>query len=1355
MRQSAKLHEWCIALGLTLTLHLLVIVLALLPLGNYFFPFIAGAERGLAAGPADAAAGPGGEGAPPVSVASAGRWRPLSLTAPLAGGVAHPTPAPAGRPLTSLLPAEGEKLPSLARTIAAGPLRTPQFSARTIPPKPAREMWEEIADNAQEILTSDVVAEAVPAQTSRAELAAAEAAFLTLLRADILDGRLDMPFAEFIIQAEYYHLSHALLDRGLQPAFSLAEATERYRQELARVGAGLSGPLNAFSLVMVLQRYAEYKYYPGNGSGMLLDALFHNLNDCESGTKEVLAYLQDLYPELRLGSNRGLVPTTTGEVIGHMQVYLAADELTRGVLANDHGLVVETTRVGQDSVLPYRSGEIFPLEDFVFRYYPAVIVGTPLEALYQGDGEAADGLNIVGTSDHPLKMGYGGTATFLSEQLFDLDNIRTRKIENEFLTSSIPGCDPRIDPLDVDRSNIFSTLVGIEPNLRRSLVGHYLSGLAYRDNQVMPHWRAPWFVAGYRELAATLLSDGGGDFIQIDAEETLARAALAGHRDFLRHLRQGDQPPAGPYLGQGGRQCREPALLDEGLLRYLFAGPEEAGLFFLPAPGGDFSWPGFSAAILADCLRLPEGDGAARLLADLQAAAAESRLSLRGALWQQARQRGANGEEGAAADRLLADNSAALRAIFTGAAAPALSTPANPSTISAATAPSVAATAAVLAGRASAASDQGEASVAETVAELGRTGVNSGLIWDAFDFLGPQATAELLRLYAGRSDLRLTLPRAIQLALTVAQLAEERLVDGDAALALIDSLVDAEAGSDGDLQLAAYLGRARLQGLPPVELSAGLVTRLLRRPLYRHADLQLLLAYGLRREDAPMVFRPRLEAALASLPGPNDGAVPAGPFVELAELLQSLDAFQDSAGHHLLRRGLGASLVEDFGQAMATTAGASLDYGLLFNKLYLLALLPRQPAVAGSDKEGERLLAAYLDFAGSRPVGKAMLELVEASFSAEGLERALAATLAGQQAELSALLATADPLDTAVPLDTADHLAEAALPKLLGAANVASRLLDRLAPSRLTHPGGSSGSSGLSDQAAAVEAGRGYLEKLHRQLATSLTAALPATATTLATPAGEGDSGRFSAPFYRDPRLREAFSLLAGRVGNEWQEKIKFRKTRDLRTITDPSTIKVVEAGRQVTRQDMSLLTLALHPDNRPTDLRRAWEETLAVTAGHLARQPMPAELRDYLFAPHHPYLVENDFGFFYPPETVADFHNAAGWGGRNDILLTSYLHFRHLPEELPEWLLQTALGRSQFELDIIRKFAEQTFLPMILECTGDHDEMPAALFRAKWQSRKPFGEDIFPATLLLLRLGYLEVNSAGEIVPTPKLANR
>jgi hypothetical protein len=284
-----------------------------------------------------------------------------------------------------------------------------------------------------------------------------------------------------------------------------------------------------------------------------------------------------------------------------------------------------------------------------------------------------------------------------------------------------------------------------------------------------------------------------------------------------------------------------------------------------------------------------------------------------------------------------------------------------------------------------------------------------------------------------------------------------------------------------------------------------------------------------------------------------------------------------------------------------------------------------------------------------------------------------------------------------------------------------------------------------------------YLERLHRQIGEMGVFANRGGLTVQVAnqPVVPKDGGElFPADFYLDDRVRESFALLAFfREEKPTEQRLRFRKSQDLGKIKDPTKIRVIEAERTISRQDMSLLTLALNPANDPKAIRAAWEQTLAVTARHLALSPLDRPQQEYLFAPHYPYLLEDDLGFTFSPEMVEDLPNADQWGGRNDILLSSYLHFRNLPDKLPEWLLRAAKARSDLELKIVRKFEEQTFLPMILECDNDAREIPEALFRAKWSFRKPFGEDIFPGTLLLLRLGYLDITPEGSVIRTAKFA--
>lgn len=1310
VKKPAALREWLGAAALSLALHLTAMTVPV-PVQPHVPP------DSLPEGPS-----PAGQGA-------AGRVRPLGhetwegAAVPAgAGRAAVPyrphdrqgrTDSEATRNMPLFMPpglpkAGNSDFHSLVRATATAKLLPPAFGTDTIPPKPEKDMLQLMGENADEYLLGDVFRDAVPADPPAADdLALREAAFRAGLRRDIEDGRLDMPFSSFIIAAEYYQLGRALLEQGLQPAFSLDEAMARYEERRTRVAAGLPAEIDGFAAVMILQRYGENKFYPGNGSGMLLDSLFHNLNDCEAGTKEVLAYLDDIYPHLVLGSNRGLLRTTGGEFIGHMQVYLGPDAAARRIVDSERGVVIETTRVGRDSILPYLAGEVFPLEDFVARYYPELVAGTPLADLLAGPPGATPGetRRIVGTSDHPLKMSYGGSGALLTAQYYDLANIRTRRIENEFLRSSIPGCDPRIDPTRIDRTNLFSNFVAIDPKLRKNLIDHYLADLEYWDNQVMPQWRQPAILATYGDLAGSLLEEGGSGnregFFWVDGENTVGVESLASHRRFLQAMRERSSPD--PRLGTGRRDCRDRTLLDERLLEYLFAAPTGPGLFFLPELPADLSWMQVLADAADDCLAIPAHGPARSRLAALEEAAMAAGTSLRRELHRRAIARGL---ETAPQVDPLAKNLAAVAAILTGSEAgrdPAAS----------------------LAGRHSAGSSADEPSVRETAEEFGRTGIHGGLLWDLLDFLGAEETRGLLLAYARRADLRLSLRRAGAFVDTVSEI----LLDhgGSAAKEFLADL--GREAADPRLALAARLARARLAGEPPAAVSAIAMDFLRGLRSYRAEDLLDLLRYGLRRDDAAAFLRARLEAALATLPtwasrGGGEGAEPKA-FLELVELARTVDALTDLAARRLMAEGLTKSLLADFRRPPAPSGA---DFGVLFSKLSVLALL-RETCGGMELRAGEdQLLGQAVRFAAGQPPGKLMVGLLDRVFTPERYGEALSGLIGEQFAELARLRQT-----TAAGRGREE--VRERIKVLLGDANVLVRLvLQADDPTQAKAAGLMPELSG--DRAGSVAAR--YLERLHRGIAVLVTEK----------PGGDGYDGGL----YLDDRVREAMALLAFvQRDKQHDDRVKFRKIKDIRDIKDPSAIRVIEAERKITRQDMSLLTLALNEVNSPREIRRAWEDTIAVTDGHLALARRDEALAAYLFAPHFPYLRDNDLGFFFSPETVEDLHNADQWGGRNDILLSSYLHFKNLPERLPGWLLRAALARSEFERRIIDKFERESFLPMILECAADHETLPEGLFRAQWTIRRPFGEDIFPGTLLLLRMGYLAITPEGRLVFTSK----
>lgn len=1245
--------------------------------------------------------------------ARGGKDASISMDASIA-----PTPLPA---FVGLGADDGR---SLARKTPIPRLLPPDFSDATIPSKPEKSMWQTVSDTDADYLSGDIFQNVEPATYDRDVLLQAEAIFRAQVRDDILDGWLDMPFSDFIIPAEYFHLSRALLAKGLQPDFTLQDAFMRYRKRLARIGAQLAATIDGHSLVMILQRYAENKYYPGNGSGMLLDSLYHNLNDCEGGTKEILAYLDDLYPGMTIGSNRGLLKTNTGVLIGHMQAYIGPGPATENIIANDKGVVIETTRIGPDSVQAYRLGELHPLEDFVLRYYPDLGEGTPLSdrVRMQRRSSPTAGRDIVGSSNHPLKMGYGAPGALLSEKLYDLAGIRTHRIDNGFEKSTLAGCDPEIDPTRVTRANLFSNFVAIDKKLRRSLIRHYLADLQYWDNQLMPQWKEPDFIATYKDFTATLMAADGpsAGYLQVDAENAVPIESVWRHRSFIKALQADARPVKDPYLGTGEKICSAPAWLDEKVLSFLFHVPRKPGLFLLEAPGRDFSWERFLDAVVHDCLAIPANSGIQRQIEHLEAQALDRHSSFRMQLYQRGRLLGLSPNRG---HQPLLKASAALTAVFSGAVS-------NDAEI------------AVLKNRVSTASSPMQTSVHETVTEQGRTGIADGLLWDGFDFLGTEKMKALLLRYARRADLRLTVHRANGLVGALVQNMKNRGIAPELVWAFMQQFSD--ASRDENLRFSAFLARARLDGQTEAGISRLIADFLSARARFRLDAVTAWRSHGLSAEDALEILDRRIQRTLAALPRPGspemDAAASDRLFLELVELTRGVAAFEHRPGQVKLRSGMARSVMADgaFKDPLRSDRQPSFDPGLMFNKMYILANL--QAAVAKPlpwGQEGALFFDRTIRFGAFEPVGKILATLLPAVFSKAEFEKNLLRVVARQFDALARL-----DVRGASRAHAVDQVKN-----ILGDGNLIFCLLTQAQDDLIEQVVALAPVTSLNDRV--VKAGR-YLEKLHALIAKwGVTHGAGSII-----PESSAEKSFFPADFYLDDRVRTSFALLAHvKRAKKDHRPLKFVKIKDLRSIKDPSKIKVIAADRKITRQDMSLLTLALNPTNAPDAIRQAWHDTLDVAGKHLALNPTERNFRQYLFEPHHPYLTVNDRGFFYSPEMVADIHNADQWGGRNDILLSSYLHFRNLPEHLPEWLLRTAMARSGFERQLIQKFEAQSFLPMILECTQDHKQLPAPLVKAKWAVRKPYGEDIFPATLLLLRMGYMDITTDGELVLTSKYA--
>ncbi len=1140
---------------------------------------------------------------------------------------------------------------------------------------------------------------------------------MNTVRNDLLDGHFDMKFSTFIITAEYFQLSKALIKRGLQPSFSLEEAFEKYSARLAKIRTNLPSELDAYSLIMILQRYAENKFYPENGSGLLLESLFHNLNDCEGGTKEILAYLNDIYPDTKSGSNRGMIRTTNGKVIGHMQAYLYSGGTADRIVANQEGITVETTRVTSDSILPYSTGDRFPLEDFIYRYYPAVVEGTPFaKKLIPTEKPPTDRGNyreIVGTSNHPLKMGYEVSSTILTAQYYDLENIRTQKIQNEFIRSKVPLCDPMVDPLQVNFANVFSNFVAIDPKLRKNMMGHYLASMQYWDNEVMPQWQEPPFIITYDDLANTLLDKNAisAPFIRIDAETTISKDRLEAHTGLLKYLASANKPQeATRYITTGGQKCEKRVLLSTDLLTYLFSSPKTPGLFFLPELD-DFPWTLLPEVILDDCLALTGVSSENESLNLLTSEAKKQDLSFRNILLQRAIGRDPTPHQNT---QPITDRISALESLFSAEPFADLKT--------------------IFTNRHSEPGTHGDASVAESIAEAGRTGINGGLVHDLYDFTGAKNLLSATVQYAKREDLQLSLPRALSFINSIFHLLEDDESTTRMGIELLEQL-SAQTVAE-PIRIASIFIRAQSLGQSPAELSKHLFALMRNRVPFDSDLIFTLLNYGLQREDAIQLVRLRTDEILESISSLTPSATATSSsslFINLFELIRSVHFFKDSPTQEFIASSLGKTLIADFSN------DSSPDYSTIFNRLYTLAFLLEDTSLPSFHFKDGEFLGKYIRFAGRNSTGKAMPSLVKRTYQHDSFIHALTSIIEKQNRQIRSISTKTTPSDEDL----------ITIKNIIGDGNVIAYILSQTDVSAMGFMPNQARSPSGGDQNG-VEFW--YLNNLHRNLARIDFPAIESGSgsnNTAPSPTERKESPytNFAKDFYTDDRVRESLSLLAYFNPPVAEDRVlKFRKIKDIRSIKDLVNVKFTESSRKVTRQDMSLLTLTLNAANTPREIRDAWEKTLAVAGKHIDMD-LDQKQKQYLFAPHYPYLTENNSGFIYSPEKVQDLHNADQWGGRNDILLSSYLHFKNITDPLPDWLLRAAWKRSAAEQKIIQRLEQNSFLPMILECESDQEELPKGLFNAKWKIRKPYGEDIFPATLLLLRLGYLDISPEGEFL--------
>ncbi|MFC1691577.1 hypothetical protein ACFL0W_05350 [Nanoarchaeota archaeon] len=282
----------------------------------------------------------------------------------------------------------------------------------------------------------DVIYDSVPADYTLAELLVRENKFKERLRKDFSDCKLDdIPFSEFIISAEYFMLSKFLINSGLMPSFTLEDALEKYDAFFNNVTdtiaqQGLKPSDDEYKTVKIaLAKYAEGKIYDIRKGGLVLNLLYYGDIDCQSGANFTVGMLSDLLPNLELGINRGFRRTEGFGKISHRQAFIYSQDGTDFLGGDAKGVVIEATKLNDNSILPYKNGFVTPTSSIVREYYPGIGENCEFDSFQNGNEIDPDIKQdyVARNIHHPLKTKSSIPPILLDNEKVDALELLTRK----------------------------------------------------------------------------------------------------------------------------------------------------------------------------------------------------------------------------------------------------------------------------------------------------------------------------------------------------------------------------------------------------------------------------------------------------------------------------------------------------------------------------------------------------------------------------------------------------------------------------------------------------------------------------------------------------------------------------------------------------------------------------------------------------------------------------------------------------------------------------------------------------------------------------------------------------------------
>lgn len=1204
---------------------------------------------------------------------------------------------------------------------------------------------------------TDVINQTLPVDYTLEELTAREQAFIQRLKADFAGEceLRDISLSEFFITAEYFKLSKDLFAKGKKPAFTLDDALGRYQRRLNLVKDSLESlsldPENNYrrksALQILLMNYAKGKHYDVYNGGSILTSLFHNTVDCQAGTKEVLALIADIMPDLKLGINSGSRLNNDGTKVGHVQAYVYDNdesEFISEIASSDTGYVIETTSINSETITPYTRGQITPIELVIANYYPEIAEECDFQTLVNGprapEGMPTQDIASDGKEHFSANM-LPNSEILLSDELLYPSSIYEK---NAILSGSVElAAVSHEGPRSLKysgRMNIFHG--GTKPSFRDDFIYHFLmTAPRFRKNVLdmfvqgkdptseyghsrlnknpkIRNLSLPENFSSYQNLLATFEQGiREADEVVVFRDDAVTARQLLSHKHYLDKW--------GVVENGKDRKAKKKEKVPERVLQALLTSPSWAsgpGICLDIIPNADYEK--LAMQILDDSLDInfdyrsvdiPKT--AEQVEEERRARASSSRAyAFRKAL-------SLDGKVEAGVQQELEKRMHILENALRGKRASRDEL-------------------AVFAEREKY-EEPGTLAYRQALAQQAVQGLSKGMIKDAIELTGEENALTRFRHYVKRHDLQVSREASAEMF----DYFNRTLVLAENNTALQTLAVDV---MDNGASLSFKTGAAQYlftQGKINRKTATNIYLQYLEEASKKSispAEVHTLLATGLDRQAAIEFFRKRLQNI--SLEDTLQVSVEYDPEAQRFIDLESIHAVAGELGDEESQKGIEKLLVDHL-QAFFEKAAAEddkdnqtkLNYGSAMNALYTLASLNARV----DDKE---FLKRYLQFGAADSTAMLMAPLVQkltGSSFAENFQTVMqefSYIAKGKADELQ----SAEKTREEVSIDCCrkhESIVERFNcytddPATVEATRTYSEKADRMDRSLIDILSIATFGAYLTHANDQTESARGILEKMHRELSDYKSKLFVSKNTAVL----ETEEFR---------RSVELLAFLVKESGKKLEKPIKFDS--GICVAHTEHTYKNALLGRMIavdSREPFeetapslfdfsAFLTKMLDPDLELDQAIDEYAQELEVLS-YLGTE-FSQEKFDRIKKGIRRYVAEDETNSMQT--------------------LSRYLNLKYLPDDLPDWLFNKAKYQHSREQAYIEKILEQAEKPQwavdkIIHERPYEDSHYGYEYVEEW-GHLPFETLNMSGTLLLYRTGYLDIDEQGKFVKTDKFARK